>query len=89
MVERTVEDRLREEYFDLLPEIQRVLDHLEAEVKYRLLPVRRKLDKFERVAVSSRTKDCQSAVESLRRRQQGAIFYPDSVQPYSLANLKD
>jgi hypothetical protein len=31
MTERTPEDRLREEYFDLLPEIRRVAEHLEAE----------------------------------------------------------
>ncbi len=89
MPERSVEDRLREEYFDLLPETRRVLEHLEAEIRYRLLPISRKLDKFERLDVSSRLKECESAVESLRRRQQGAIFYPDPVRPYTLTSLKD
>ena len=37
--ERTVEDRLREEYFDLLPEIHRVADRLEAEIRYLMLPI--------------------------------------------------
>jgi ppGpp synthetase/RelA/SpoT-type nucleotidyltranferase len=89
MPDRTVEDRLREEYFDLHPEIRRVLEHMEAEVRYRLLPISRKLNKFERLDVSSRLKECESAVESLRRRQQGAIFYPNPDRPYSLTNLKD
>src|SRR5580658_10802331 len=35
-VERSVEDRLREEYFTLLPEIRRVADQPEAEVKYHI-----------------------------------------------------
>ncbi len=89
MPDRTVEDQLREEYFELLPEIRRVLEHMEAEVKYRLLPIFRKLDKFERLEVSSRIKECESAVEALRRRQQGAIFYPNPVEPYTLTSLKD
>jgi ppGpp synthetase/RelA/SpoT-type nucleotidyltranferase len=89
MLDRTVEDRLREEYFDLLPEIRRVVEHIEAEVRYRLLPLSRKLHKFERLDVTSRIKECESALESLRRRQQGAIFYPSPVEPYTLTNLKD
>jgi ppGpp synthetase/RelA/SpoT-type nucleotidyltranferase len=89
MPDRSVEDRLREEYFDLLPEVRRVLEHLEAELRYRLLPISRKLLKFERLDVSSRLKECESAVESLRRRQQGAIFYPNPPAPYTLTSLKD
>ena len=89
MSSRTVEDRLREEYFDLLPEIRRVLEHLEAEIRYRLLPVSRHLDRYERIEVNSRIKECESAVESLRRRQEGAIFYPDRVQSYTLRSLRD
>jgi hypothetical protein len=66
---RTIEDRLREEYFDLLPEIRRVADHLEAEVKFLVLPIRHGLARFEQVIVTSRVKDCDSAVDSLRRKQ--------------------
>ena len=89
MPDRTVEDRLPEEYFDLLPEIRRVLEHIEAEVKYRLLSISRKLDKFERLDVSSRLKACESAIESLKRRQEGNKFYKNPVKPYTLTNLKD
>ena len=32
MPERRIEDRLREEYFTLLPDIRQVVEHLEAEV---------------------------------------------------------
>jgi ppGpp synthetase/RelA/SpoT-type nucleotidyltranferase len=89
MPNRTVEDRLREEYFDLLPDIRRVAEHLEAEVKYHILPISRSLDKFERIAVSSRIKECDSALESLRRRQEGATFDPDRAERYTLTSLKD
>src|SRR5882724_8626738 len=44
-VERTIEDRLREEYFVLLPEIRRVTEQLEAETRYHVLPICRELEK--------------------------------------------
>jgi hypothetical protein len=86
---RTIEDRLREEYFRLLPDIRRVAEHLEAEVKYLILPMRRKLDRYEQVVVTSRVKDCESAVDSLRRKQEGRTF--DTEQPglYTLRDLGD
>jgi hypothetical protein len=34
---RTIEDRLRKEYFELLPDICRVAEQLEAEVRYCVL----------------------------------------------------
>jgi ppGpp synthetase/RelA/SpoT-type nucleotidyltranferase len=91
MVERSVEDRLREEYFELLPNIRRVAEHLEAKVKYCLLPISRKLDMYERLVVTSRIKECESAIDALRRRPQaeGRTFdrtYPDK---YTLTDLND
>ncbi len=35
---RTVEDRLRAEYFDLLPDMQRTLVALDSDVRHHLLP---------------------------------------------------
>lgn len=86
---RTVEDRLREEYFDLLPDIRRVASELEAEVKHSLVPISRGLPSYERLVVTSRIKECESAVDSLRRRQESATF--DSGQPelYALNRLND
>jgi len=89
MAERTIEDRLREEYFDLLPIIRKVAEQLEAEVKYHTLPISRKLSKHERLVVTSRIKDCDSALESLRRRQEGATFNRDTPNLYTLRNLRD
>ena len=74
MPDRTVEDKLREEYFDLLPTIRRIAEQLEAEIKYYILPITRDLDPFERVVVRSRIKECESAVDSLRRRQEGLLL---------------
>ena len=84
MAGRTVEDRLREEYFGLLPDARRVLEELEAEVRHALLPISSRLDRYERLVVTSRIKDCESALEALRRRQEGATFDPDRVQSYTL-----
>jgi ppGpp synthetase/RelA/SpoT-type nucleotidyltranferase len=87
--ERTVEDRLREEYFDLLPDIRRVAEELEAEVKHCLLPISLRLDKYERLLVTSRVKECESALGSLRRRQEGATFDSGRPELYSLERLND
>jgi ppGpp synthetase/RelA/SpoT-type nucleotidyltranferase len=89
MAERTIEDRLREEYFDLLPEIRRVAEHLEAEVKYFVLPISRRLDKYEQIVITSRIKECESSLEALRRRQQGATFDRNYPNNYSLTSLND
>jgi len=87
MPERTPEDRLREQYFDLLPEIRRVAEHLETEVRYHILPISRQLHRFEQIAIKSRIKECDSAVDSLRRRQIGKFFR--RPQSYTLLDLKD
>lgn len=89
MAERTVEDRLREEYFKLLPYIRRVAEHLEAEVKYCVLPISRKLAEYEQLVVTSRIKGCESALESLRRHQEGQTFDRNRPELYTLTSLKD
>lgn len=86
---RSIEDRLREEYFQLLPDIRRVAEQVETEVRYCLLPIARSLRRYERLVVTSRIKECVSALDSLRRRQEGATFDRDQPTLYSLASLKD
>lgn len=87
--ERTVEDRLREEYFDLLPDIRRVVSELEAEIKHCLVPISLRLDEYERLVVTSRVKECESALDSVRRRQEGATFDSGRPELYSLSSLND
>lgn len=87
--ERTIEDRLREEYFDLLPVIRRVAQQLEAEIKYHLLTISRGLSKYERLVVTSRVKDCESAVQKLVRGLEGAPAHREHPERYSLTFLKD
>lgn len=89
MAERTVEDRLREEYFFLLPDMRRILAELEAEVRYSLLPLTSALDRHERLVVSSRVKDCDSAIGALRRRQEAATFDLERAGSYTLTSLND
>lgn len=66
--QRTIEDRLREEYSLLLPDIRRVTEQLESEVRYCVLPILRTLNKYEQLIVKSRIKECESAIDSLRRK---------------------
>lgn len=91
MAERSVEDRLREEYFELLPEVRRVAEELEAEVRHCLLPLTRRLEKYERLVVRSRVKECESSIDALRRRihREGRIFDEEAPDPYTLTALKD
>lgn len=89
MSERTPEDRLREEYFDLLPEIRRVLWQLEAEVRYHTLTILHSLKRHEQLVVKSRLKECESAVKTLRDQQEGRTFDPDKSYQYSLLDLPD
>ena len=89
MVERTIEDYLREEYFDLLPDIRHVTEFLETEVRHCVLPMLGGLNKYEQLKVTSRIKACDSAIEALRGGLEGATFDRDRPDIYSLKNLND
>lgn len=88
--ERTIEDRLREEYFELLPEVRRVAATLEADIRHALLAVSQSLEhEYERVTVTLRIKECESAVDALRRRAEGATFDRSRPKAYTLTTLND
>lgn len=89
MTTRSIEDRLREEYFDLLPKIRLIGQKLEAEVRYRLIPILNTLEPHQRFEVTSRIKECESAIASLRRRQEPSIFDEEQPEKYCLTQLKD
>lgn len=96
MPERLIEDRLREEYFGLLPEIQRVVWQLEAEIRFHTLHILHDLKDPEQLLVKSRVKDCESALKSLVRRRgrrltegEGRRFDPETPEEYSLLSLED
>ena len=89
MDERTVEDRLREEYFDLLPEVRQVTWQIETEIRYHTLSVFHGLAHSEQLIIKSRVKECESALQSLRRRQEGGTFDTDKPDDYSLLHLPD
>jgi ppGpp synthetase/RelA/SpoT-type nucleotidyltranferase len=84
---RSVEDRLRDEYFSLLPDVRRVGERLETEIRYHLRETSGRLNDFERVVIKSRIKDCESAIKKLR--QQGVVFDPDRPENYKLEKLND
>jgi hypothetical protein len=87
--ERKPEDRLREEYFLRLPEIRRVAEQLEAEIRFRTLPIQRQLNPHEQIVIKSRIKDCESAVKAIMRRKEGRVFDPGVFGSYSILDLRD
>jgi len=87
--ERPIVNQLREEYFDLLPDIRRVVFQLEADIRYHTLSTLHKLKHYEQLVVKSRVKECESALKSLRRRQEGGTFDPERPGIYSLTSLPD
>lgn len=88
MSERT-EDRLRKQYFELLPEIRRVAWHLETVIRFRTLSIVDQLKPYEQLVVKSRVKEYESAVRTLRNKQEGNVFVPEKAEEYSILNLKD
>ena len=97
MTKRTIEDRLREEYFDLLPEINRVLWQLEAEIRFYTLPILHSLKSYEKLVVESRVKECESALTTLKtfslkneiEENEGRVLDPERSGDYSILNLPD
>lgn len=89
MQERTIEDRLREEYFHRLPDLIRTSEHLKTRIQYAILPVAAELRTYESIAVKSRVKDCNSAIDALRRRVVGGVFDRDLPDQYKLSSLRD
>jgi len=98
MPERTIEDRLREEYFDLLSEIRRVVWQLETEIRFLTLPILHSLKSHEQLVVKSRIKDCESALKTIAReaekrkedrRAEGRKFDPERSADYSMLSLPD
>jgi len=93
-VERAILDRLRDEYFDLLPVIRRVLNRLETEIRFHTLAIQQRLKPHEQLIVKSRIKECESAVDTVRRkgnqgRGEGKVFDPERPEDYSMLNLPD
>lgn len=89
MSDRTIEDRLREEYFDLFPAIRRVAWQLETEIRWHTLDISQNIRHHEQLVVKSRIKDCESTLKTLRRRQEGGIFRSEKAGTYSILDLPD
>jgi len=80
-------NNLRQEYFELKAPMHKELRHLEATVRAYLKELEYSLEKHERIDVESRVKDCESAIDSLRRKQPGRDF--EDGKQYTLNQLKD
>ncbi|HEX3986160.1 MAG TPA: hypothetical protein VHX13_06050 [Acidobacteriaceae bacterium] len=80
-----VTNKLREQYFLLLPKIRLLTTRLEVEIQYHVRNIAQELDPYEQVIVKSRVKDCEGAIRKLRG--EGNVFTPEKT--YSLTDLKD
>jgi hypothetical protein len=98
MQDRSIEDQLREQYFDLLPIMTVVAADMKTRVEYALLPVNRALGPHENLQVKVRVKDCASAIDKLRQfnpldpsaeRNPGGVFDPEMPGKYTLLSLRD
>lgn len=88
-MERQIRDELREEYFQLLPDVCKVLEEIEARIRYAVIPAKKKLRNHERIEIHSRVKECERAINALERRQEGRIFDRSLRGRYTLHDLKD
>jgi ppGpp synthetase/RelA/SpoT-type nucleotidyltranferase len=84
-----IEDLLREEYFDLLPEIRRLVWQLDTEIRYYTLPILRSLKSHEQLVIKSRVKECESAIKTLRGSRDSLVFTLERADEYSMLNLPD
>uniref|UniRef100_E6QKF1 RelA/SpoT domain-containing protein n=1 Tax=mine drainage metagenome TaxID=410659 RepID=E6QKF1_9ZZZZ len=94
MTEREIVSRLREEYFDILPAARRAITKIETEIRYHTLEIHQRLKPHEQLLVRARIKECQSAIDSARRRgnrgkSEGKVFDPERSTDYSILSLPD
>src|SRR5260370_40943811 len=89
MTQRKVEDHLREEYSCLSSDARRVLHQLQTDVAYLLLPLTLDLNHHERIQIEARIKECESAIDALRRREEAGRFDEDAAAMDTLTTLPD
>lgn len=89
MIHSSVEDKLRHEYFELLPEIQIVAEELETRTRYAVLDVVVNREDYDLIAFKARVKECESAINAVRRRQEGKLFDDSLKDTYTLTSLRD
>jgi hypothetical protein len=65
---------LRQEYFELRAPMNKVHRHLDSNARCYLKELEYGLKEHERIGIESRIKACDSAVDSLRRKQPGRDF---------------
>lgn len=69
--------------------MNRVAEHLKAQIQYRILPITLQLNTHENLLVKPRIKECVSAMDALRRRCVGGVFDRDLPDTYTLLSLRD
>ena len=84
---RMVEDKLREEYIKLLPEMHKIQYSLETRIRFALIETVENLQRHERIDVHSRIKGFDSAHNKLLRTH--IEFSKKTPEKYNLCDLKD
>lgn len=77
------EDLLRQEYFDLLPELAKVQQLMDAKIRWYLKDITYSLKKHQRIEIESRIKDCNSAINALKRRNSLVVLKIINFIPWS------
>lgn len=87
--EQKIKARLREEYFDFLPEIRRLAQQLEAEIRFYTLHILHSLRPYEQLVIRSRVKECESTIKTLQGEKDGRVFDLERADEYSVRSLPD
>lgn len=64
-------------------------EHLKTQVQYSILPIARLLKPHESLVVKARVKECNSAIDKIRRGNPGGVFDRDHPEIYTLLSLRD
>lgn len=90
MNDRIVIDRLRQEYSSLRPEMAKVERLLVDQVRWHLKFLAFDLKPYERIETESRIKECESAINTLKRKFGSEAQHEfEKGSQYNLKDLKD
>ena len=81
-------NRLRQDYFELKAAMCREQRQLASDARCFLKELEYSLNEHERIEIESRIKDCDSAIDSLKRKEACGRDFVDGVS-YSFRQLKD
>lgn len=85
--EKSIINTLRDEYYNILPSLEAANTQINLEISCLLKVIICDLKPHQRIRVITRIKECESAINALRRRKESRTF--ESNGDYSLKTLPD